>query len=86
MAAKRRTDSLGQRLVGQRIAKMDYMFNYKNHDDEIYFGTIISYRYFGTQLFHVKYDDNDKEDMKLNEIQSVLKVYEQNRCLDNGVH
>jgi hypothetical protein len=80
-------ESIRQKLVGQRIAKLDYMFDYENHDNEVYFGTIVSCWYHdnGTQLFEVDYDDGDDEDIKFNEVQSVLRVYEQNRHLDDDV-
>ena len=60
-------------LVNQRVAR--------DFGGDIYFGSVTSY---GSGLWHVKYDDEDEEDLDEKEIHEAMDIYEENKEADGG--
>ena len=74
---KRKAATAKNKYLNKRIAKWFDCYG------ELHFGTIDHSWYLnGTQLWHVKYEDGDSEDLNISEIRRVLELYTNNRQFD----
>lgn len=63
-----------QKLIGKRVAK--FFQTAQKDGDNIYRGTVESCKQSQKgSLFHIGYDDNDSEEIKLEELEEIIELY-----------
>ena len=80
---KNKSDTL-QSLIGKRVAKHFYVDLQQGDTTQIFLGTVTEY-FEPLGVWRIRYDDGDSEDMARKDLQNALKLYKQNKHLDEDI-